>query len=100
MSFFGRALLTAAVVAGVVHVFRRDIKRILGALQKPTETFISEVKKELESTKSSGSDDGREKEKAGQLASLSVKTQDSSVRKEEGTGLKEVDVEKKGGPLQ
>ena len=54
MSFFGRVLLTAAVVAGVVHVFRRDIGRILGALQKPTEKFIKEVQKELDVQKASG----------------------------------------------
>ena len=48
MSFFGRVMITAVVVAGVVHVFRRDIGRILGALQKPTQNFIKEVQKELD----------------------------------------------------
>jgi hypothetical protein len=55
MSFFGRVLLTAAVVAGVAHVFRRDLGRILGALQKPTEKFIKEVQKELDVQKAAGS---------------------------------------------
>lgn len=54
MSFFGRAVLTIAVVAGVAHVFRRDLRRILGALQKPTEKFISEVKRELEDKSKAG----------------------------------------------
>jgi hypothetical protein len=48
MSFFGRALLTAAIVAGVVHVFRRDMTRIVGALRKPTETFLRDVKREID----------------------------------------------------
>jgi hypothetical protein len=56
MSFFGRAVLTIAVVAGVAHVFRRDLRRILGALQKPTEQFISEVKRELEDKSKAGGD--------------------------------------------
>ena len=50
MSFFGRVVLTAAVVAGVVHVFRRDLKRIIGVLQKPAATFLADVRKELDST--------------------------------------------------
>ena len=52
MSFFGRVVLTAAVVAGVVHVFRRDLKRIIGVLQKPTATFLADVRKELDATPS------------------------------------------------
>ena len=46
---FGRIIITAAVVAGVVHVFRRDLRRIVGALQKPTATFLADVKRELDS---------------------------------------------------
>lgn len=46
--------MTIAVVAGVAHVFRRDLRRILGALQKPTEKFISEVKRELEDKSKAG----------------------------------------------
>ena len=75
MSFFGRVLLTAAVVAGVAHVFRRDITRILGALQKPTEKFMKEVQKELDVQKvgsgmlgSSGAASGSSAEAAAKAA--------------------------------
>jgi hypothetical protein len=56
MSFFGRALLTGALLAGVVHVFRRDLTRILGALRQPTQHFIKEVQRELEEQKPAGSE--------------------------------------------
>ncbi len=48
MSFFGRVLVTAAVVAGVVHVFRRDLRRIVGVLQKPAAAFLTDVRRELD----------------------------------------------------
>jgi hypothetical protein len=50
MSMFGRIIITAAVFAGVAHVFRRDLRRIVGALQKPTATFLADVKRELDSS--------------------------------------------------
>lgn len=55
MSFFVRSALSVAIVVGVVHVFRRDITRIARVLKKPTENFINDVKKEISSTKSTGS---------------------------------------------
>ena len=57
MSFFGRALLTGALVMGIVHVFRRDLTRIIGALRAPTQHFIKEVQRELEEKKTEGSNE-------------------------------------------
>jgi hypothetical protein len=48
MSFFGRTVITLAVVAGILHVFRRDVARIVGVLRKPTENFLRDVKKEID----------------------------------------------------
>jgi hypothetical protein len=45
--FFGRTLFGLALIAGVVHVFRKDITRIASVLRKPTQQFLQEVKKEL-----------------------------------------------------
>ncbi len=50
MSFFGRTFIVLALFAGAVHVFRRDITRVVGILKKPTENFVKEVKNELESS--------------------------------------------------
>jgi len=98
MSFFGRALLTAAVVAGVVHVFRRDIRRILVALQKPTETFLSEVKKELESSKTESVVNDASAEKQKTAAPISIEKTESSGSK--GSGVNGVSDEKIEKPLQ
>lgn len=48
MSFFTRLAVVALVVGSVVHVFRKDIVRVAGVLKKPTENFIREVKRELD----------------------------------------------------
>ncbi len=48
MSFFGRTFVVLALFAGAVHVFRRDIARVVGVLKKPTENFIREVKHEID----------------------------------------------------
>jgi hypothetical protein len=45
--FFGRTLVGLALIAGVVHVFRKDLTRIVSVLRKPTQQFLQEVKKEL-----------------------------------------------------
>ena len=50
MSFFTRVALTAAVVVGVAHVFRRDLRRIVGVLQKPAAAFLTDVKRELDAS--------------------------------------------------
>jgi uncharacterized protein HemX len=50
MSFFTRALVGAALVAGIVHVFRKDLQKVAKVLQKPAENFVKEVKKELDAT--------------------------------------------------
>lgn len=50
MSFLTRALVGAALVAGVVHVFRKDLQKVAKVLQKPAENFVKEVKKELDAT--------------------------------------------------
>ncbi len=51
---FSRALLTFAVITGIAHVFRRDLKRVVGVLKKPTETFVKELKNEIEASKAAG----------------------------------------------
>lgn len=48
MSFFGRAAVFVAIAAGVAHVFKKDLKRIIGAVRKPAENFVKDVKKELD----------------------------------------------------
>jgi hypothetical protein len=48
MSFFTRTVIGLALVAGVVHVFRKDLAKIGRVLQKPAENFVKEVKKELD----------------------------------------------------
>lgn len=48
MSFFTRTAIVLALVAGVAHVFRRDIVRIIGAVRAPAATFLRDVKKELD----------------------------------------------------
>jgi hypothetical protein len=48
MSFFGRAALVVAVAAGVAHVFRKDLKKIISVLKKPAENFVKDVRKELD----------------------------------------------------
>jgi len=53
MSFFGRTFIIIALFAGAVHVFRRDITKVVSVLKKPTENFIKEVKNELETTNKS-----------------------------------------------
>jgi hypothetical protein len=48
MSFFGRTLVVFAVAAGIAHVFRKDLLRLVSAVRKPAATFIQDLKKELE----------------------------------------------------
>ena len=48
MSFFTRAVVGIALVAGVLHVFRKDVQKIARALQKPAENFVKDVRKELD----------------------------------------------------
>ena len=55
MSFFSRVALTAAVVVGVAHVFRRDLRRIVGVLQKPAAAFLTDVKRELDASSAAAS---------------------------------------------
>ena len=47
-SFLGRLVIIGALAAGVYSVFRRDILRIGKFLKKPTENFIADIKKELD----------------------------------------------------
>lgn len=61
MSFFGRGALLLAVTAGVVHVFRKDLRRILGAVSKPASKFVSEVRQELEKPAEEKAGDGQVK---------------------------------------
>lgn len=49
MSFFVRTAIGIALVVGAVRIFRKDISRIIDALKGPTQTFIKEVKQELDS---------------------------------------------------
>jgi len=48
MSFFTRTVIGLALVAGVVHVFRKDLQKLARVVQKPAETFVKEVKRELD----------------------------------------------------
>lgn len=64
MSFFGRTAITIAVIAGILHVFRRDVARIVGVLRKPTENFIKEVKKEIDNPAATGAITARSQEGA------------------------------------
>lgn len=54
MSFFGRGLILAALIAGTISVFRKDLTRILAALRKPTQSFIRDVASELEASSKAG----------------------------------------------
>lgn len=54
MTFFTRTLIVLAIVGTVGSVFRRDVVRILAALQKPARAFVRDVKRELEETKTGG----------------------------------------------
>jgi hypothetical protein len=83
MSFFGRTFIVLALFAGAVHVFRRDITRVVGVLKKPTENFIKEVKNELETTskttsgilgKDTVTNGLKEQQQAAQEAADTVKT--------------------------
>ena len=47
-SFLGRLVIIGALAAGVYSVFRRDILRVGKFLKKPTENFIADIKKELD----------------------------------------------------
>ena len=47
MSFFTRAVVGLAIVAGIVHVFKKDLRKIARVLQKPAENFVADVRKEL-----------------------------------------------------
>ena len=47
MSFFGRGVLVVAAVAAVAHVFRRDLARLLPALQRPAAAFLADVRAAL-----------------------------------------------------
>lgn len=49
--FFTRTVIALAVVAGVVHVFRKDVGRLAGALgmlKRPAQTFMRELRKEID----------------------------------------------------
>ena len=99
MSFFGRVVLTAAVVAGVIHVFRRDLKRIVGVLQKPTATFLADVRRELESSPSSSSSATEDKLSSADVTANYIKAEagagagtGTGAAGASGTGAAEVEV--------
>lgn len=48
MSGFTRLVVGAALIAGIVHVFRKDLQKVAKVLQKPAKNFVKEVKKELD----------------------------------------------------
>jgi len=43
MPLFGKTFFALALVAGAVHVFRKDLIRVAGILRKPLESFVKEV---------------------------------------------------------
>ncbi len=43
MPIFGKTFFALALVAGAVHVFRKDLIRVAGILRKPLESFVKEV---------------------------------------------------------
>ena len=51
MSFFTRTVIGLAIAAGIVHVFKKDLRKLAQVLQKPTETFVKDVRKGLDATK-------------------------------------------------
>lgn len=48
MSFFFRTVVGLAIVAGTVRIFRKDIARIVETLRGPAQTFVKDVRRELE----------------------------------------------------
>jgi len=56
MPIFGKTFFALALVAGAVHVFRKDLIRVASILKKPLESFVKEVsensKAAVEATKS------------------------------------------------
>jgi hypothetical protein len=56
MPIFGKTFFALALVAGAVHVFRKDLIRVASMLKKPLESFVKEVsensKAAAEATKS------------------------------------------------
>jgi hypothetical protein len=51
MSFFMRGAVVLALVAGAVHVFRKDLVRISSALRGPAQNFVKEVSAEMQKQK-------------------------------------------------
>ena len=47
MSFFTRTVVGLALLAGVVHVFRKDLQKVARVLQRPAENFVRDVRSEL-----------------------------------------------------
>ena len=47
MSFFTRTALVVALVAGAVHVFRKDIVKIAGVIKRPAQNFVKDVQDEM-----------------------------------------------------
>lgn len=53
MSFFMRTALVVGLVAGAVHVFRKDLVKIAGVLRKPAQNFVKEVQTEMKAAQPS-----------------------------------------------
>ena len=96
MSMFGRIIITAAVVAGVAHVFRRDLRRIVGALQKPTATFLADVKRELDSSTNKASE-GVDKASIAAGAADDAKAQLAASKGESGSPAESASADKNEG---
>lgn len=54
LGMFTRTVVLVGLIAGGVHLFRKDLTRIAKALKKPAETFVKEVRKELDTEKAGG----------------------------------------------